>query len=1109
MGPRWHLCEKMKPEMPLNLEALLAEADWLRPLARRLARHSDTEADDLMQDSVEAALRKPPTNSEKLRPWLRRVMFNVHAMRKRSDARRRAREQRLPDADGPLGPASLVERAEHRHLIAQAVLQIKEPYRSTLLQHYFEGWSTTKIARHESIQASTVRVRLKRGLDLVRAELERSWGSDWRANCFAIAGAPPWLPAVTWAGAAIAASLLVVLGLNPGLFGPATGGSKGLEAGLASDPSQGDPSSSNVTNRQPLAALDEGELNSKRTESTPLIQEEGTRIRVLDAITLQPVAGAGVYVIPPDGENGWARPLLPRLLSYRDLIDPNQPPVAQTDGSGECLIQPVKDVFNAWVESEGRSAVIEGLSQPRQDWEPRIEEPVRRVLIHRGLTVRVRSVDESGSAVPHIPVALSLRGESGTSRPERWEGWPRATAVSDEGGQALLEVPGADLVDAINALESAQRAAIVDLSIRTPLGLSQTISVSLPLEVERQEVIEVTLVAPASGSIQLEVKDAPREARAFLVPASDFPKETRPLGLGGPLSRSVEGVAMPDGAFSFSSIPLHQSWVAIVASSPLPNLETNWRTVAIAGPRTDGERIVAALDYQSGSWLRGSFVDGIGALPGPRRGELTLLSNGKRTSFGPIRFAIRADGSFAASLEFLDWDDSGEGEGSQPVPIEEAIFEVQLENRDFHERKPLPGSARRSLPEHALHLGHDFGQVHLGSAPKIAAGRVLDSNRSPVAGARVSVSESYRIRSRPDEERWHHQGDTFTDLEGRFFINENLSKTRGTDHYSLQVSLPSTEWDIVHAVQVFQGRQEGIEIVLPETGSLKISYTNQLPQTLRSTLAIRSDPRYFELELPEQLNQVKDDVIRTIPNLPAGIYSASLRIKRGWDTVQAESLGEFRVLPNAEVEPPSLNGLDLGAILQATRLQLEVPSELASEKMPTSGTLYQATTGRTARSIVAQVDGQHMIFHYQLDQARRTGANDRGWLCFDGFQAVHLDNVRENQTVRIEAEPELKLHVTRIPQLPVGQFWEVQFVWLDAPLELQPSRRGPKLDPSGRAKLPLPGFGSYQLNWSLLASEDRTVIDEHQSTIEIKHAQLSSGLELSFPEPLTQSSSRD
>src|SRR5690349_12643582 len=90
---------------------LLSHAGWLRQLARSLVSDG---ADDLVQDTWLAALRRPPRSEGSLRPWLRAVITNAARLRWRGDSNRDAREHALADAaDGEVPSAEqLLERHE-------------------------------------------------------------------------------------------------------------------------------------------------------------------------------------------------------------------------------------------------------------------------------------------------------------------------------------------------------------------------------------------------------------------------------------------------------------------------------------------------------------------------------------------------------------------------------------------------------------------------------------------------------------------------------------------------------------------------------------------------------------------------------------------------------------------------------------------------------------------------------------------------------------------------------------------------------------------------------------------------------------------------------------
>jgi RNA polymerase sigma factor (sigma-70 family) len=159
----------------VTVEQLLAHAAWLRRLAHGLVR-GDAAAEDLVQETWIAALRRPPEPGAPLRPWLATVLRNLFLMRARSEGRRLRREEGEADeaafGRAPSSPEDLVGRLETERRLAELVLALDEPYRSTVVYRYWEGLSAAEIARLQDVPAGTVRWRLKTGLDRLRAALD-------------------------------------------------------------------------------------------------------------------------------------------------------------------------------------------------------------------------------------------------------------------------------------------------------------------------------------------------------------------------------------------------------------------------------------------------------------------------------------------------------------------------------------------------------------------------------------------------------------------------------------------------------------------------------------------------------------------------------------------------------------------------------------------------------------------------------------------------------------------------------------------------------------------------------------------------------------------------
>ena len=145
----------------------MAEMGWVRRLAQALVKDRAL-ADDVAQDTWLVAAQRRPDADRPLRPWLARVVINLIRTRRTSEERRERREAAAGDDRGVPTPDELVERVELQRAVADEVLALAEPYRSTVLLHFFEGYSSAEIARRLGIPDGTVRRRLKVAIDQLR-----------------------------------------------------------------------------------------------------------------------------------------------------------------------------------------------------------------------------------------------------------------------------------------------------------------------------------------------------------------------------------------------------------------------------------------------------------------------------------------------------------------------------------------------------------------------------------------------------------------------------------------------------------------------------------------------------------------------------------------------------------------------------------------------------------------------------------------------------------------------------------------------------------------------------------------------------------------------------
>jgi RNA polymerase sigma-70 factor (ECF subfamily) len=164
------------PSAETSTEALLAHAGWMRALALGLVRDSHA-ADDVVQDAALVALLHPPPTGAALRPWLGQVVRRLAWRSARSERRRTEREAWAGEPGAPRDPAETLARLDLQRALLEAVRALEEPLRTTLVQRYFEGRSAAEIAAASGVPASTVRARLARALELLRARLDRETGS--------------------------------------------------------------------------------------------------------------------------------------------------------------------------------------------------------------------------------------------------------------------------------------------------------------------------------------------------------------------------------------------------------------------------------------------------------------------------------------------------------------------------------------------------------------------------------------------------------------------------------------------------------------------------------------------------------------------------------------------------------------------------------------------------------------------------------------------------------------------------------------------------------------------------------------------------------------------
>ena len=160
---------------PFDPDDLARHGRFVRSLARELSRDVD-DADELAARTFEAALVQRPDGGPGLRAWLRRVVFRLSGRARREALRRRSREQSAAVPEVVPATVDVVARMELERAIAAAFGALDERDRTVLFFRYFDELAPRAIAARMELPVETVRTRIKRGLERLRAALDRAHG---------------------------------------------------------------------------------------------------------------------------------------------------------------------------------------------------------------------------------------------------------------------------------------------------------------------------------------------------------------------------------------------------------------------------------------------------------------------------------------------------------------------------------------------------------------------------------------------------------------------------------------------------------------------------------------------------------------------------------------------------------------------------------------------------------------------------------------------------------------------------------------------------------------------------------------------------------------------
>jgi len=340
------------------LTDLTATDAWIKALARHLVSAED-DAEDVAQDAWVRALASPPRRAAAFKTWMREVARNLAVSVHRSSTRRGERERKAARPDRLPSVDEMLEREETRIKVARAVASLEEPYRSTILYRYFEGLPPREIATRLGVSVSAVNERLRRGLEKLRARLDRDFGDrmSWCAALLPLAGsglaAGGAASASVLTGALvmstkvkIAIAVIVALGVAWAFWPQGERVAPPEVPGAES--SEPVPPLKKIEAKAEPAPVQEAEATAAVAEPEPLARPS--------AISLEPARGSIVGLVtdpngaPIPGAAVRALSFVPGAVELEHLLE------TKTDSAGRYVLKPIQTRCAVEARAEGHYA---------------------------------------------------------------------------------------------------------------------------------------------------------------------------------------------------------------------------------------------------------------------------------------------------------------------------------------------------------------------------------------------------------------------------------------------------------------------------------------------------------------------------------------------------------------------------------------------------------------------------------------------------------------------------------------------------------------------------------------------------------------------------------
>jgi len=161
----------------LTADQLVRHEAFVQAIARALLG-DEARAQDVVQETWLTALRRSPDRAGSTRAWLGRVARNLALDDRRSAQRRATREQLVARAEAIESVDESYARLSVQRDVVDAVLGLREPYRSVVMLRFFQELDANAVAERLGRSAATVRSQQSRALGLLRESLDGKYGGD-------------------------------------------------------------------------------------------------------------------------------------------------------------------------------------------------------------------------------------------------------------------------------------------------------------------------------------------------------------------------------------------------------------------------------------------------------------------------------------------------------------------------------------------------------------------------------------------------------------------------------------------------------------------------------------------------------------------------------------------------------------------------------------------------------------------------------------------------------------------------------------------------------------------------------------------------------------------